>query len=75
MFRKEHYLPTLFDRRQWEAWLNAGGRDISEEARRQAKWILKEHKVVPIEKGVQAEIDEFIKRTTKEYSDATPISS
>ena len=69
MFRKEHYLPTLFDRRSWEAWLNAGGRDISLEARRKAKWILKEHKVEPIEKGVQAEIDGFIKKTTREYLD------
>ncbi len=67
MFRKEHYLPTLFDRRSWEAWLRAGGRDISLEARRKAKWILKEHKVEPIEKGVQAEIDGFIKKTTRKY--------
>ena len=69
MYKKEHYLPTLFDRRSWEAWLNSGGRDISQEARRKAKWILKEHEVEPIEKGTQAEIDGFIKKTTKEYLD------
>jgi trimethylamine--corrinoid protein Co-methyltransferase len=68
MFRKEHYLPTLFDRRSWESWLKAGGRDISKEAREKAKWILKEHKVEPVEKGVQAKIDEFIKKTTKGYN-------
>jgi trimethylamine--corrinoid protein Co-methyltransferase len=68
MFRKEHYLPTLFDRRCWESWLKAGGKDISKEAREKAKWILKEHKVEPIEKGVQAKIDEFIKKTTKSYN-------
>ncbi len=66
-FRTEHYLPTLFDRRSWEAWLRAGGRNISQEARRKARWILKEHKVEPIEKDVQAEIDRFIKRITKGY--------
>jgi len=32
-----------------------------------AKCILAEHKVEPVEKGVQAKIDEFIKRTTKSY--------
>jgi trimethylamine--corrinoid protein Co-methyltransferase len=67
MFRKEHYLPKLFDRRCWEAWLNAGGRDISHEARRKAKWILKEHKVEPVEKAVQAEIDGYIRKTTNDY--------
>jgi len=75
MFRREHYLPTLFDRRCWEAWLKAGGRDISQEARRKAKWILKEHKVEPIEKGVQAELDGFIKKITKEWLDSAPIAS
>ena len=67
MYKKEHYLPTLFDRRSWEAWLNSGGKDISQEAQRKAKRILKEHQVEPIEKGTQAEIDGFIKKTTKEY--------
>ena len=75
MFRKEHYLPTLFDRRNWEAWLRAGGRDISQEARRKAKWILKEHMVEPIEKGIQAEIDGFIKKTTRKWMSSAPISS
>ncbi|MBE0518920.1 MAG: trimethylamine methyltransferase family protein [Thermoplasmata archaeon] len=75
MFKKEHYLPTLFDRRCWEAWLNAGGRDISQEARRKARWILKEHVVEPIDKDIQADIDAFIRKTTKEWLDAAPISS
>lgn len=66
-FRKEHYLPTLFDRRCWETWLKAGGRDISLEARRKANWILKEHRVEPMEKSVQAEIDGYIKEIAKGY--------
>lgn len=74
-FRKEHYLPTLFDRRYWETWLNAGGRDIAEEARRKANWILKEHTVEPIEKSVQAEINRYIKKITKEWRDGGPISA
>jgi trimethylamine:corrinoid methyltransferase-like protein len=65
----------LFDRRCWEAWLKAGGRDISQEARRKAKWILKEHKVEPIEKGVQAKLDGLIKKITKERLDSAPIAS
>jgi trimethylamine--corrinoid protein Co-methyltransferase len=74
-YRREHYMPTLFDRRYWEAWLKAGGRDISQEARRKAKWILKEHSVKPLDKDVQAEIDGFIKKITKEWMDSAPTAS
>ena len=66
-FRKEHYLPTLFDRRCWETWLKAGGKDISLEARRKANWILKEHRVEPMEKSVQAEVDGYIKKVARGY--------
>jgi trimethylamine--corrinoid protein Co-methyltransferase len=64
-FRREHYLPTLFDRKQWEAWLKAGSKDISLDARRKAQWILKEHHPEPIDRDIQADIDEFIKKTTR----------
>lgn len=74
-FRKEHYLPTLFDRRSWESWLKAGGRDISQQARRKANWILKEHKVEPIEKSVQTEIDGYIKKITKRWLKSASIAS
>jgi trimethylamine--corrinoid protein Co-methyltransferase len=74
-FRKEHFIPNLFDRRCWDAWLKAGGRDISQEARRKAMWILKEHVVEPIDKDIQADIDAFIRKTTKEWLDAAPTSS
>ena len=74
-YRTEHYLPTLFDRRHWEAWLKAGGRDISLEARRKARWILKEHQAEPIDRGVQAEIDGFIRKTTRESTDSASSAS
>jgi trimethylamine--corrinoid protein Co-methyltransferase len=74
-FRKEHYLPSLFDRRYWETWLKAGGRDIAEEARRKANWILKEHKVEPIDKDVQDEINNYIKDVTKKWLKSASISS
>jgi trimethylamine--corrinoid protein Co-methyltransferase len=66
-FRKEHYLPTLFDRKPWEVWLKAGGKDIAAAAKEKARQILKEHVVPPMDKAVQAELDAFIKRTTKGY--------
>lgn len=64
-FRREHYLPNLFDRRHWETWLKAGSRDISKEARRKAQWILKEHRTEPIDRDIQTEIDDFIKKAMR----------
>jgi trimethylamine--corrinoid protein Co-methyltransferase len=74
-FRTEHYMPTLFDRRHWETWLNAGGRDIRLEARRKAKWILKEHHVEPIDGDIQAEIDGFIRKITRDRADSASTVS
>ncbi len=74
-FRTEHYLPTLFDRKHWEAWLKTGSKDISEEARRKARWILKEHVVEPMEKSIQIEIDRFIKKATRERLGAASTAS
>lgn len=66
-FRREHYLPVLFDRTPWENWLKQGAKDITASARERARKILKEHEVPPLEKSVQLELDAFIKKTTKGY--------
>jgi trimethylamine--corrinoid protein Co-methyltransferase len=66
-FRREHYLPALFERGPWESWFKAGQRDVAASAREEARRILKEHEVPPLEKSVQAEIDAFIQKTTKGY--------
>jgi len=66
-FRKEHYLPTLFDRRTWEAWLHDGAKDIAKVAREKAKRLVKEHQPLPMEKQMVAEMEAFIKKTAKGY--------
>ncbi|MCJ7489900.1 MAG: trimethylamine methyltransferase family protein [Thermoplasmata archaeon] len=68
-FRTEHFLPTLLDRRSMDSWLKAGSKDITAVAREKAKKILKEHEPVPMDKGVTAEIEEYVKKTTREYLD------
>jgi len=74
-FRREHYLPTLFDRRQWETWLKVGGRDISLIARRKAQWILKEHHPEPVDRRIQADLDEFVKKATRNVqADSASVS-
>ena len=66
-FRREHYLPGLFDRTPWESWRKEGGKDITAAAKERARKILREHEVPPLEKSVQDELNAFIKKTTKGY--------
>jgi len=64
-FRREHFLPSLLDRRSMESWIKSGSRDITEVAREKAKRILSEHEPVPMDKGIIAELEEYIKVKSK----------
>ncbi|MBE0518915.1 MAG: trimethylamine methyltransferase family protein [Thermoplasmata archaeon] len=66
-FRNEHFLTTLLDRRSMDSWLKTGSKDITAVAREKAKKILKEHEPVPMDKGITAEIEEYIKKESKTY--------
>ena len=66
-FRKEHFIPTLLDRRSMEAWLKAGSKDIVETANERARKILNEHEPVPMDKDVVTEIEGYIEKATKDY--------
>jgi len=67
MFRKEHYLPTLFDRRTWETWLRDGAKDIAKVARERARKIVKEHQPLPMDKPLVLQLEAFIKKVAKTY--------
>jgi len=67
MFRKEHFLPGLMDRRSREAWSKDGGKGALDRANEKVDWILKEHHPEPIDSGVAAEMEAFLKRTSKEH--------
>lgn len=67
MFRKEHFIPALLDRRSREAWEKAGGKDLATVAREKAKAILKEHEPEPIDRDIAAEVDRFIAEVCKGY--------
>jgi trimethylamine--corrinoid protein Co-methyltransferase len=64
--RKEHFIPDLTDRRSFEAWLKDGRKDLVTIAREKVKAILQKHQVQPLEKGVQKEIKNIIKRAEKD---------
>lgn len=68
MFRKEHFIPSILDRKSRDSWQKDGEKDLAKVAREKARWILKEHHVEPLDKDIQAEIDGFIRKTTKSYA-------
>jgi len=67
-FRREHFLPTVLDRKSMESWLKGGSRDLTEVAREKAKKILSEHEPLPMDKDVVTELQEYIKKASKTYS-------
>lgn len=67
MFRKEHFLPGLFDRRSRDSWLKDGGKDIAAVAREKARRILEEHRPEPLDKSVDAELESYIRNAVRGY--------
>jgi len=67
MFRREHFLPDLVDRKSRETWQKDGGKDMVERAKEKVKWVLKEHHPDPLDRDVGEEIEKFLKKTSKEH--------
>jgi trimethylamine--corrinoid protein Co-methyltransferase len=58
---KENWSPRLFSRTSYERWAKEGKKDLAARANEKAKEILKTHAPRPLEKGIQAELEEIIK--------------
>jgi trimethylamine--corrinoid protein Co-methyltransferase len=65
---KEHFMSEISDRDPYEAWKKAGSKTVVKAAGEKAKKILEEHMPTPLEKDVQKEIEEIIKRAEKELA-------
>jgi trimethylamine--corrinoid protein Co-methyltransferase len=65
---KEHFLPEITDRLSYETWEKAGSKTVVEVAREKAKEILEKHQPTPLEKDVQRELKEMIKRAQRELA-------
>ena len=65
------FFPELSDRQSYDAWKKAGGKSMVQRAREKAKEILKEHWPTPLDKDIQKEISEIIKRAEKELPKTT----
>jgi len=67
-FKEEHLFSELMDRRSYAAWKKAGSKSLVEKAREKAKEILKEHQPTPLDKDVQKEISDIIRRAESELA-------
>ena len=65
---KAHYSPKISDRRPYETWKKAGSKTVVEVAREKAKEILEKHQPTPLEKDIQKEIGQILKRAVKELA-------
>jgi len=59
------FMPTLIDRRSFDAWAQDGSKTMRDRAREKVKDILANHKVPPLDKSVQAKLDAVIERAKK----------
>ena len=60
--RKEHWAPSIADRRPYEIFASAGKKGMLEAAREKAKKILAGHKPLPLPDGAQEKIGEIVER-------------
>ena len=60
--RKEHWIPTIMDRRPYEVFAGSDKKGILDFARDKAKKILEEHKPVSMPQEAQNKIDEIVTR-------------
>ncbi len=67
-FRKELWIPRLFDHHAWPEWEKAGGKDIEQRARERAKVILASHQPERLDPRVEAEIDRIAREATIDYT-------
>ena len=65
-FKDELFFPEITDRNSYDAWKKAGRKSMVKRARERAEEILKDHWPPPLDKDVQKEISEIIKRAEKE---------
>jgi len=65
-FKKEHFFPELANRDSYEVWKEKGEKGLVDVAREKARKILKEHWPTPLDKDVQREIADILKRAEME---------
>lgn len=63
--RTDHFMPSLIDRRSYDAWVQDGAKTLVDRAREKTKWILENHKVPPLDEDVQKQLAAVIEKAKK----------
>jgi len=63
--RKEHYFPSVFDRKNYEDWVRDGAKDARMLARERVKRILEAHQPIPLGKDVERELLQILREIEK----------
>jgi trimethylamine--corrinoid protein Co-methyltransferase len=61
---KEDWYPKLFDRKNYDNWLQAGGKTLRQRANERVEKILASHEPEPLPADIQAKIDAIVDRPT-----------
>jgi trimethylamine--corrinoid protein Co-methyltransferase len=64
-FRNEMWIPKLWDRRNWDTWLQDGGRSMADLANERVHDILTQHRSEPIDEHLAREIDGIVEAATR----------
>jgi trimethylamine--corrinoid protein Co-methyltransferase len=59
-FRKEMWIPKMWDRRSWDTWLADGGKSMADRAGERLQQILETHQPEPIDEALAREIDGIV---------------
>jgi len=65
LFKREHFVPKIGDRKDSRSWAKAGAKDVREAARERAERILKEHRPEPLDRTVREELIKIVKDVEK----------
>lgn len=63
--KSETFMPSLIDRRSFDAWSQGGSKSLRAAARDKTKWILENHKVPPLEDAVEKKLLGVIEKAKK----------
>jgi trimethylamine--corrinoid protein Co-methyltransferase len=59
-FRKEMWIPKMWERRSWDNWLGDGGKSMADRAAERLQEILDTHELEPIDEALAREIDGIV---------------
>jgi trimethylamine--corrinoid protein Co-methyltransferase len=66
-WRKEHFLPTLLDKKTTDMWKKSGSKDLTTVAKEYVEKILKEHVVEPLPPDIEKALDNTMLEIAKRY--------